>query len=219
LVGEAERRMPDDILAIARKWQTKQPHAGGKRPITGMVARGLLRKNDIENALPLFEVARRSVPVYSSWHLEYVYFWLASYQLQHGALQSDELDLAGAEIERGRILLQHGYTESGLTERYLGRLHQLRGEFAAAVPLLESARKKLYGMDRVATEQALIVSYLQMGRPGSARQIAEEGVQHSGQYADLYRSMLQGIPSAGESVPPSRLSPVPAAGTGNTSGP
>ena len=215
MVGQAERSMPDDILPIARKWQTKQPHAGGKRPITGMVARGLLRKNDIERALPLFDVARRSVPVYSSWHLEYVYFWLVSCQLQHGALTADEQGLAMAEITRGRILLTHGYSESGFTERYMGRLHQLLGEFDEAVPLLESARKKLYGLDRVATEQALIVSYLQMGRPESAREIAEAGVQHSGQYADLYRNMLQGILSGGKSVPP----PASTAPTGNASDP
>ncbi|HSR88522.1 MAG TPA: tetratricopeptide repeat protein, partial [Pontiella sp.] len=217
MVRQAEQKMPDDILAIARKWQTKTPHAGGKRPIAGMVARGLLRRNEIEKALPLFDVARRSVPVYSSWHLEYVYFWLVARQLQNGALEDDEYQLAGDEIERGRILLQHGYSESGITERYLGRLHQLRGEFAEAIPLLETARKKLYGLDRVATEKALIVSYLKMNRPEMARKIAETGVEHSGGYADLYRNMLQDIESSGISDPSSQPSPASVTPTENLS--
>ena len=195
IAKEYEGGMSPEILAIARKWQTRTPHAGGKRPLTGMVARGLLRENQVTEAMDLFAVAQHSVPTYTSWHLEYVYFWLACRHRLQGELSPPERKLALDEIERGRILLRHGYAESGLSEHYLARMHQLRGEFAESIPLLERARTKLYGFERVATEQALILSYVNTHQLESARAIARTGAAESGSYAEIYRNLLQAIPS------------------------
>jgi len=57
----------------------------------------------------------------------------------------------------------------------LGRLHQLRGEFAEAIPYLLASRKKLNGTDLVAADEALVVSYLKTGRPEEARRIVDNG--------------------------------------------
>lgn len=185
----AEVKMSPAILAAAREWQTFRPHAGGLRPLTGMVARVMLRENRPTEALPLYELAANQVPDYTSWHLEYVYFRLACRQKIDGSLDAADLDAASDAIAEGRFLLANGYSESGLTERYVGRLHQLRGEWAEAIPFLLAARPKMQAEDLVATDQALFMSYLRTGRKQEALAIAEEGAKKSGRFRGIYESM------------------------------
>jgi tetratricopeptide (TPR) repeat protein len=173
-----------------REYQTATPHAGGKRPLTGMVARVLMREGKYAEALDLLRIAQNAVPDYTSWHMEYVYFALACLEKLHGSLSAEEKSLTLEEIKQGRFLLQHGFSEFGLAERYLGRLHQLRGEFAEAIPFLLASRKKLNGTDLVAADQALVVSYLKTGRAEEARRVVDNGITHSGSYANFYRRML-----------------------------
>jgi hypothetical protein len=71
----------------------------------------------------------------------------------------------------------------------LGRLHQLRGEFAEAIPYLLASRKKLNGFDLVAVEEALVVSYVKTDQAEKARLVVNAGIEHSGQYAGFYRQM------------------------------
>ena len=189
LCREAEEEMPPDILAVAREWQTFKPHAGGLRPITGMVARILLREGQTEEALQLYEIAARQVPDYTSWYLEYVYFALACRQKIDGQLESKDLAIAADAIAQGKFLLANGYSESGLTERYVGRLHQLRAEWAEAIPFLLAARPKMKAEDLVATDQALILSYLQTGQKKEALALADDGIKNSGQFAEVYRRL------------------------------
>jgi tetratricopeptide (TPR) repeat protein len=189
LCREAEEEMSPPILETAREWQTFKPHAGGLRPITGMVARVLLREGEVEEALRLYEVAARQVPDYTSWYLEYVYFALACLQKVDGELDESALAAASAAIAQGKFLLTNGYSESGLTERYVGRLYQLRGEWAEAIPFLLAARPKMKAEDLVATDQALFLSYLQTGRKTEALALADDGIKNSGQFADIYRRL------------------------------
>ena len=186
---EAEAKMSPAILEAAREWQTFRPHAGGLRPLTGMVARVMLRENRPGDALPLYELAANQVPDYTSWHLEYVYFTLACRQKVEGALEEKDLVLAAAAIAQGKFILANGYSESGLTERYIGRLHQLRGEWAEAVPFLLAARPKMQAEDLVATDQALFLSYLNTGRRREAIALAEDGMAKSGRFQEVYRRM------------------------------
>lgn len=190
---EAEDEMPPAVLKSAREWQTFKPHAGGLRPLTGMVARVLLRENNAEEALPLYELASRQVPDYTSWYLEYVYFTLACRQKLHGSLTESDRAEAAEAMAQGRFLLAHGFSESGLTERYVGRLHQMRGEWAEAIPYLVSARPKMSAEDLVATDQALIVSYVQTGQTREALTLAEDGIKNSGRFAPLYRQMREHV--------------------------
>jgi hypothetical protein len=44
-------------------------------------------------------------------------------------------------------------------------------------------------MDLVAADEALVVSYLKTGQAEKAGQVVENGIQHSGPYASLYRQM------------------------------
>jgi tetratricopeptide (TPR) repeat protein len=192
-----ETNYPPAVQALMRNWQTSTPHAGGKRPLTGMIARVFMREGRYAEALDLLRIAQRAVPDYTSWHMEYVYFALACQEKLRGSLSDQDRALALEEIRQGRFLLQHGFSESGLAERYLGRLHQLRGEFADAIPYLIASRKKLNGTDLVAADQALVVSYLKTGHPEEARRIVENGIAHSGQYASFYKNMLADLTAMG----------------------
>jgi tetratricopeptide (TPR) repeat protein len=189
LCREGEAEMSPSVLAAAREWQTFKPHAGGLRPLTGMVARILLREGQAEEALKLYEIALRQVPDYTSWYLEYIYFALACRQKIDGALDDDDLQIAAAAIAQGKFLLAHGYSESGLTERYVGRLHQLRAEWSEAIPFLLAARPKMQAEDLVATDQALVLSYLQTGQKKEALALADDGIKNSGPFAEIYRRL------------------------------
>jgi hypothetical protein len=191
LASDFEQSLSPELKTVVRDWQSERPHAGGKRPITGMVAREFMRQKRHADALPLYEIATRSVPDYTSWHMEYVYFSLACREKLNGALSETDRALALREIEQGRFLLRQGFSQTGFAERYTGRLHQLRGEFAEAIPYLNASRQKLTGMDLVAADQALFVSLLKTGRRDEARQLAQLGADRSGQYAPLYRQMLE----------------------------
>jgi len=191
LCREAEAEMPPPVLEVARQWQTMKPHAGGLRPITGMVARVFLREGQTEEALELYEIASRQVPDYTSWYLEYVYFALACRQKINGELDGQDLERAAAALAQADFLLANGYSESGLTERYAGRLHQLRGEFAQAIPFLLAARPRMQAEDLVATDQALILSYLQTGKKEEALALADDGIKNSGRFAEVYRRLRE----------------------------
>src|SRR5262249_36761306 len=127
-----EAGLRPEVVGVLNEWKTETPHAGGKRPVTGMVARQFMREKRFDEALKLFEIAQTSVPEYTSWHMEYVYFALACREKLAGKLSEAERKQALSEIEQGKFLLSHGFSQTGFTERYTGRLHQLRGEYREA---------------------------------------------------------------------------------------
>jgi lysophospholipase L1-like esterase len=188
-----EATMSPPILATAREWQSGRVHAGALRPLTGMVARVLVRENRVREAAGLYEIARSQVPDYNSWHIEYTYFLLACRERQNGSLDETDLALAARAIGEGRFLLAHGFSESGMTERYVGRLLQLRGEWAEAIPFLEAARPKMAAEDLVACDQALVMSYMRSGRTADAIGIAERGIRESGRFEPVYRRLREEI--------------------------
>lgn len=110
-----------------------------------------------------------------------------------GSLTEAERAAAAAAIADGRFLLAHGHSSTGLTERYVGRLHQLRGEWAEAIPYLLDARPRMAAEDLVACDQALIASYLKCGRAADARALAERGIRESGRFAGVYRQLLEQV--------------------------
>ncbi|MBI1302760.1 MAG: hypothetical protein GC172_03100 [Phycisphaera sp.] len=191
LVAEAEARMRPSVREVARDWQTERPHAGGLRPLAGMVARVLLREGETAEAARLYGIARRQVPDYTSWSLEYTYFELACRERLTGALDDAARAEALAAIERGRFLLSFGHSDSGFTERYIGRLCQLRGEWAEAIPFLVAARPKMSAEDLVACDQALVMSYIKCGRAGEAAVLIDQGIRGSGRFAPLYERMRE----------------------------
>lgn len=188
-----ERTLSSDMQEIVRLWQSHRPHAGATRPITGMIARGLMRQHRFDEAIELLAIAQRAVPPYTSWHMEYVYFELACKAILHGGLSEADRARAAEVLAQGRILLAHGYSESGTAERYMGRIHQLRGEYADAIPYLQVARERFTEFDRVAVDQALFLSHIRTGQIEEARALAEFGVQHAGRYAAAYRRMQKQV--------------------------
>lgn len=177
-----------------RLWQSFRPHAGGKRPITGMVARQYLRESNFKDALPLYQIAQTQVPLFTSWHMEYLYFELACREKVHGRLDDSDQAQAREELERGKFLLQRGFSESGMAERYMGRIHQMLGEHRAAIPYLEAARPRMNTMDLVATDQALVTAYLKTGETGRARSIVAEGLEKSGEFRTFYQQLERLLP-------------------------
>jgi tetratricopeptide (TPR) repeat protein/nitrate reductase NapE component len=191
LCQELEARVSPGVREALLEWQTVRPHAGGMRPLTGMVARVALREGRIAEAARLYEIAKSQVPEYTSWFLEYAYFELAATERLTGSLTESNRAEAARAIEIGRTLLAFGNSESGLTERYVGRLHQLQGEWPEAIPYLEAARPKMSGTDLVACDQALVMSYLNSGRTSDARRLIDQGIAESGQFAPIYRKMAE----------------------------
>jgi len=184
-----EATMSPGVRTAASEWQSSIPHAGGLRPITGMVARALLREDKVGAARALYEIAQLQVPAYTSWRLEYIYFTLACREKERGSLTEQDRAEAAAAIAEGDFLLGSGFSESGLTERYVGRLHQLRGEWAEAIPPLLAARPRMRAEDLVACDQALFMSYVRTGNTAAARALAEEGMRSSGRFASVYRQL------------------------------
>jgi hypothetical protein len=130
--------------------------------------------------------------------MEYVYFGLVCSPalVKTGKLDSAGEAIAREELRRGQVLLAHGGSTSGMAERHMGRTHQLLGEFAEAIPYLRAARNRLTGLDLVATDQALILSYIKTGQLESARRLARQGSEHSGEFRAHYQKMLQAIPAS-----------------------
>lgn len=191
-VHEAENQMPHEILEVARSWQSMTPHAGGLRPITGMIARVKLRQNRTAEALPLYETAALQVPDYTSWYLEYIYFSLACRERLDGLREEDRATARRALVQ-GRFLLTKGDSQTGLTERYLGRIHQLLGEWQEAIPLLVAARPKMSSEDLVACDQALVTSYLKTGKKAEALALIEDGINNSGRFSPIYSALRNQI--------------------------
>ncbi len=210
---EFERTIAPELLPVLREWQTYRPHAGAKRPLSGMVARVFMRQRKYDDALRYYEIACRAVPEYTSWHMEYVYFKLVAREKLQGQLSDADRAEAWREIEQGQFLLRRGFSESGFAERYLGRLHQLRREFAEAIPYLLASRAKLSGTDLVATDQALAISYLQTKQFERARELLSYGAKNAGQYSAYYQKLLADLAAyeaaATNSAPPLELDSAP----------
>ena len=189
-----ENNFSPTMTETIKLWQSFRPHAGGKRPITAMVGRQHLRESNFQEALPLYQIAQTQVPLFTSWHMEYVYFELACREKLNGRLDESDQAKAREELERGRFLLQRGFSESGMAERYMGRIHQMLGENLEAIPYLEAARPRMQTMDLVATDQALVSAYLKTNQPEKARSIIMEGIEKSGEFRPFYQQLQRLLP-------------------------
>jgi predicted Zn-dependent protease len=187
--------MSVEVRAVMKEWEATRPFAGSRCPITAAVAQLKLKQNQYKEALELFAIARREVPDYTSWQLEYTYFLLLCRQKLNGSLDAADRQLAEQSIRQGHFLSQHFAAGNDFIERYTGLLHILRGEFAEAVPFLELSRKKCTGIDRLAVDQALMVSYLTIGQADRAKEILSAGAAAGGEFAVRYHSLLQRLPA------------------------
>lgn len=189
LARDYESQMSPDVLTAARQWQDPKSHPGILRPITAMVGRVMIQRKDFATAETLYAAARKAVPAYSSASLEYDYFMLICRERLRDLLSDADREIASRAIERGKFMIPRGAADSGMVERYVGRLHQLRSEWEAAIPFLLASRPKVGGTDLVAVDQALIMSYRRTGRMDQAYKLVENGIQNSGQYAGMYRML------------------------------
>jgi tetratricopeptide (TPR) repeat protein len=165
----------------------------GCKPVSGYAAHALMREQRFEEAERMLDVALRSTPAYSSWNLEYTYFLLVTRQRLYGTFAAADMAMARAALARGAFILTNGFTGTGLTERYMARIHQLLGEHAAAIPLLRQAREQLQGLERAATDQALVVAYLATGSTNDALRVIDAGLRGDQRVVAVYFNMLQAL--------------------------
>lgn len=188
MVRDYESQMTPDVREVARQWQDPRMHPGIQRPITAMVGKVMIQRHEFDVAEHLFSIARRTVPEYHTASLEYDYFYLVCRERANGKLSAEDLAQAQRGIDRGKFMLPRGASGGGMVERYVGRLYQLRGEWEEAIPFLLASRAKVGGTDLVGVDQALIMSYRRTNKMNLAYQLVENGIQNSGQYAEMYRS-------------------------------
>jgi tetratricopeptide (TPR) repeat protein len=190
-----ENQMSADVRATMREWQATRPFAGSRCPITAAVAQLELKQDAYQSALDHYEIARRAVPQYTSWYLEYTYYVLYCQQKLRGVLAAPEKNLAQAAIQQGHFLSPHVVSDTGFIERYTGLLHLLCGEFSEAIPYLAASRGRQTGFDRVVVDQTLMVCYLQTRQFGKAREVLTAGLASAGEHAERYRALLQQLPA------------------------
>jgi hypothetical protein len=152
------------MRAAMDEWKTARPHAGGLRPLTGMVARVHLREKRVADALPLYDIARTQVPQYTSWYLEYLYFSLVCREVLNGTLQEREREQAAEGIAQAKF------------------------------PYLLAARPRMNAEDLVACDQALFMSYVRTGNVAAARMLADDGARNAGRFAPMYQQMASQLP-------------------------
>jgi len=187
---EAEQQMPPAILPAVREWQSFPADVAVLRPVTSLVGAALLREGRTREAIDFYGLAARQIPNYTSWYLEYIYYKLAGREQLDGALDARDRAVAAEAIAQGRFIIDHDLPTGGGAEHfYTGRLCQLLGEWAEAVPHFLAARQHLRDADRVAADQALIASYLRTGREADALALADDGINEGGPLADNYRRL------------------------------
>ncbi|MBU3666635.1 MAG: tetratricopeptide repeat protein, partial [Chthoniobacterales bacterium] len=189
LCREQEEEMEPSVLAAVRDWQARRSGSGTAEPITAAVAQVLTRDGAQEQALDLWELSARQVPEYTLQFLEYVYFALACRQKLDGELTPDAVALSARAIAQGNFILARDLADDAPARRYIGGLHQLRGEWAEAIPFLVAARNQLAGKDRLAADQALVLSYLKTDKRDQALAVADEGIKKGGEDAGFYRAL------------------------------
>ena len=184
------------LRAALRQTMGTSGQVVGHKPVSGFVAMALLREQRFAEAATLLEVALRSTSPYSSWNLEYAYYLLVCRQATQGLLTAADGAFARAALARGAFVLEHGFTGTGYSERYMARIHQMLGEHAQAIPLLQRARRKMHGLDRVATDRALIGAHLAVGSTNAALRIIRQGQLGDPRDAPVYDRLYQALDAA-----------------------
>jgi len=187
-------KWPIAIQRVAQEWQDPKMHRTVRRPLSAFVARAFIREKKFALAKPLMEFSSHCVPLFSTWNIEYVYSTLLCDERLHGGLDEAGRTRAADTIERIQFMLKHGAGNAGLIQRFSGRLHQLRGEWAESIPLLEQARKHLWEIEKVACDAALIEAYVRTGDKPKAKALAQEGASNAGRFAKHYIKFQKAIP-------------------------
>lgn len=181
-----------EVVGQLRRWTNPGSEMVDRFPITGLVAEVKLRHGRPDEAHELYRFAAACSMPYGSRRVAFTYLSLAARRQAMGALAEGDLSVAQRAIDEGRFLIDSGRSASGQCERFVGQLHQLRGEHEQAIPYLLVARTKVSGGHLVATEEALVRAYLATGQAGPARAIVEEGLR--GANPSVYQRLVPLLP-------------------------
>ena len=184
------------VAARLQAWQDPASHANERRPINGMVAQALFAQGEYAQAAALFDAARRAVAPYGPWDLQYTAFTLLCRGQAQGELTEEDRALAQSAIERGRFIIDNGWSNNGVAERYTGEMLAMLGEHERAIGSLLAGRPKQPVEGQVAIDADLVNSYLALGRFDDAQAVVDAGLQRGGQYAPYYFRMAEQINAA-----------------------
>jgi hypothetical protein len=127
--------------------------------------------------------------------MESTYYGLLCRQKLSGGLGTAARQQAKHAIEQGHFLMERVTSHTDFTERFTGLLHLLCGEFKEAIPCLLAVQAQQTGIDRLAVDQALFVSYRQTRQLGKAREVLTSGAATAGQSAEHYQALLRQLPA------------------------
>ncbi|USN99454.1 MAG: tetratricopeptide repeat protein [Phycisphaeraceae bacterium] len=178
---------PPAIRRTTLAWTDPKKNLVDRFPITGMIAETLYGLGRPADAEPQFHFAAECSDRYGSRRVAFLYYELLMRRMARGVLDVPSIRRARAAISEGRFLFRDGPTDSGRAERYVGQLHQLLGENAEAIPLLEHAAACTDPSLKPVVDRALVEAYLATGRADAARRVIEMGL--AGPQAPAYRDM------------------------------
>ncbi len=182
----------------AVEWQKPETHRGAKRPISAMMAKTMIQSGRLDEAKSLFESAVRSVFPFTSWSLEYELFRFGILE-RDGPLNEAERARARAALERGLLLVNRPGADNAMTQRHVGLLHQVLGEFKESIPYLNAARTGLNAESRVACEMALVQALVRDSRAPEAMKVLEYGAKNAGPFAPQYQRVMAALQAQMES--------------------
>lgn len=193
LAAKWDQKMRDTAV----EWQKPDTHKGAKRPISSMMGKTLLQMGKFDEAAVLFDSACGSVFPYTSWSLEYELFRFGIME-RSGPLSEAERTRARAALDRGLLLVNRPGANDPVTQRHVGLLHQVLGEYAESIPYLNAARTGLGAESRVACEMALVQALVKCGRGDEAMKVLEYGAKNAGAFAGQYQRVMAALQAGAE---------------------
>jgi tetratricopeptide (TPR) repeat protein len=185
-------RWDQKLRDAAVEWQKPETHRGAKRPISAMMGKVLVSQGKLPEALALFDSAAQSVFAYTSWSLEYELFRFGILEAA-GPLSDAEKARARAALDRGLLLINRPGADSAITQRHVGVLHQVLGEYEQSIPYLNAARSGLGAESRVACDMALVQALVKSNRPTDAMKVLADGAKNAGQFAPQYQKVMNAL--------------------------
>ena len=177
-------------------WIQAPETGAGRKPASGLAAAAFLLEQDIPQARNLYRVARRHVPPYSSWKVEFSFYEILCAYHFEGSLSESERDLAETLIAQATLLEHQGHTSPGVMARYIGPTLNLLHRHAEAIPWLLTARDHLEGRERFTVDHALVKAYQETDQSDLALAIIQEGIRREDPWSGSYWQLLA------DTVPP-----------------
>ena len=173
LSAELLARMSALDRSAVERWNDPSLHGASERPLESVVGAYRMGAGDYELAANLLRVAHQSVPDISLWRLEITWALLTCSRHLRAAPAPEDVALCHDMIRTGELLRRYGGGTDIDVLRYLGLAYNMAGDFSTAVARLEPVVGRIAGQEGWEVVSTLADSYLQLGRPGQARDLLQ----------------------------------------------